>query len=288
MGADLVAAFPAARSVYRQADELLGWSVTDLSFKGPTDRLNDTRYTQPALYVHSVAAGRVLMERGVKADYLAGHSLGEYSALALAGALRFEDGLRLVVARGEAMADAGTANPGTMAAVIGLDEASVVAALRDVEGVVPANFNAPDQIVISGTVSGVAAATEKLTGLGAKRVIALNVSGAFHSPLVAPAAARLKEALATTTIGKPQAPVVANVTAGPTTDPDEIRDLLIRQVTSPVRWTDSVRWLAQAGVTTCYEVGPGKVLQGLVRRTEPSLTARGAGTADELRAVCGT
>ena len=290
MGADLVAAFPTARALYERADELLGWSVSEVSFNGPAEQLSDTRYAQPALYVQSVAAGRVLLERGVKADFFAGHSLGEYSALALAGALSFEDGLRLVSVRGAAMAEAGRDRKrvgvsGTMAAIIGLDEKTVVDALSGIEGAVPANFNAPDQIVISGTIAGVAAASEKLTALGANRVVPLKVSGAFHSPLVAPAAQRMREALAWTEVRKPQAPVVANVTGRPTTDPDEIRDLLVRQITSPVRWTDSVRTLVQEGVTRCYEVGPGKVLQGLARRIERSLEVFGAGTAGELRAL---
>lgn len=290
MGADLVAAFPTARALYERADELLGWSASEVSFNGPAEQLNDTRYAQPALYVQSVAAGRVLLERGVKADFLAGHSLGEYSALALAGALSFEDGLRLVSVRGAAMAEAGRDRKrvgvsGTMAAIIGLDEKTVVDALSGIEGAVPANFNAPDQIVISGTIAGVAAASEKLAALGAKRVVPLKVSGAFHSPLVASAAAKLREVLDLTEIRSPRAPVVANVTGKPTSDPDEIRELLVRQIASPVRWTDSVRALARAGVTRCYEVGPGRVLQGLVRRVERSLEVLGAGTADEVRAA---
>jgi len=283
MGADLVEAFPTARAVYEEADRLLGWSVTELSFQGPAERLNDTRYTQPALFVHSVAAGRVLSEQGVRPEFFAGHSLGEYSALALAGAFSFADGLKLVVRRAEAMADAGAANPGTMAAVIGLDERAVLAALAEVEGVVAANLNAPDQVVISGTAPGVQAASERMSALGAKRVIPLRVSGAFHSPLMEPAAAKLRDALALTEIRPPRAPVVPNVTAKPTSDPEQLRELLVRQIVSPVRWSDSVRALGAAGVSTCYEVGPGKVLQGLIRRIDSSLSALGAGTAKELR-----
>lgn len=282
MGADLVASLPAARAVYDEADEILDWSVAQLCFEGSAERLSDTRYTQPALYVHSCAAGRVLLERGVQPTYFAGHSLGEYSALALGGSFSFADGLRLVVTRALAMADAATANAGTMAAIVGLDEKVVVDAIDGISGVVPANLNAPDQVVISGTVAGVDAASKALANLGAKRIVPLAVSGAFHSPLMEPAAEALREAVASVRLRPPSAPLVANVTARPTTDPEEIADLLCRQITSPVRWTDSIRTLVQAGVTSGLEVGPGRVLQGLARRIDRRLTVSGAGTADEL------
>jgi len=285
MGGDLVAAFPAARQLYADADRLLGWSVADLSFGGPAERLNDTRYTQPALFVHSVAAGRVLLEAGARPVALAGHSLGEYSALALAGALSFEDGLHLVARRGAAMAEAATTSPGTMAAVLGLDADAVAEALAGMPDVVPANLNAPDQVVISGSVEGVRLAMERLAALGPKRIVPLRVSGAFHSPLMASAAEKVRAALDEVAIKRPLVPIVANVTGGPTTDPSEIRELLVRQITSPVRWTESVRTLAALGVRVCYEVGPGKVLQGLIRRIDRELEAIGAGTAAELNAL---
>ena len=285
MGADIYSEFPVAHDVYAAADATLDWSVTQLSFEGPAERLNDTRYTQPALYVSSVAAGAVLAEAGIEPDYVAGHSLGEYSALALAGAFSFAAGLRLVVERAAAMADAGDTNPGTMAAIVGLSEEAVTEAIEPLDGVVEANLNAPDQIVISGTLDGVAAASSALTELGAKRVVPLTVSGAFHSPLVAPAAERLRAALADTEISEPRVPVVPNVTAEPTSDPDLIRELLARQMTSPVRWTQTVRKLVEVGVDTAYEVGPGRVLQGLARRTDRSLRVAGAGGADELVAL---
>jgi [acyl-carrier-protein] S-malonyltransferase len=285
MGADLVEAFPTARALYDEADSILDWSVSELCFGEPSDQLNDTRYTQPALYVHSVAAGTVLKEAGIQPDYAAGHSLGEYSALALAGAFTFADGLRLVVRRANAMADAGKENPGTMAAIIGLDAQVVADALADIDGAVPANLNAPDQIVISGTVEGVGAGCERLSEMGAKRVVPLTVSGAFHSPLVAPAADSLREALAETDIRTADIPVIANVTAEPVTQPDNIRELLARQITSPVRWTEVVRALVAAGVTTGYEVGPGKVLQGLARRIDRAVKVQSAGTADDLNSL---
>lgn len=285
MGADLVEFDSDAARIYEQADEILGWSVRDLSFDGPAEKLNDTRFTQPALYVHSVAAGTILTKAGVEFDYAVGHSLGEYSALALAGALSFGDGLHLVQRRAHAMAEAAATHSGTMAAVIGLHEAAVTDALDGIDGVVAANLNAPDQIVISGTHNAVQIASERLVEKGAKRVILLAVSGAFHSPLMESAAEQLRTAIENTDIHKPRVPVIANVTAQPTTDPNEIRELLVRQLTAPVLWTASVRTLVSLGVTLAYEVGPGKVLQGLVRRIDRTVQVTGAGTAAELGAL---
>jgi [acyl-carrier-protein] S-malonyltransferase len=285
MGVDLIDAFESARATYEEADDILDWSVADLCANGPSEKLNDTRFTQPALFVHSVAAGRVLLEAGIKPDYVAGHSLGEYSALAIAGAFSFADGLRLVVARALAMADAGTDSSGTMAAIIGLDSEAVNSVLKDIDGVVPANFNAPDQIVISGTTAGVEAASSALANAGAKRVVALSVSGAFHSPLMQAAQGALESAVNAVDIRAPRVPVVANVTATATDEPARIRDLLIRQITSPVRWTESVQALAKIGVTLGYEVGPGKVLQGLARRIDRALKVVGAGTVEDLQAA---
>ncbi len=285
MGVDLVEIDADAARVYERAGEILGWSVRDLSFSGPAETLDDTRFTQPALYVHSFAAGTIVGKAGVGFDYAAGHSLGEYSALALAGALSFGDGLRLVQQRAQAMAEAAATHSGTMAAVIGLDEEAVSEVLEDIDGVVAANVNAPDQIVISGTREAVQIASERLSEQGAKRVVPLAVSGAFHSPLMASAAEQLRAAIANTDIQKSRVPVIANVTAQPTTDPSEIRDLLVRQLTAPVLWTASVRTLVDLGVTLAYEVGPGKVLQGLVRRIDRAIQVVSAGTAAELGAL---
>jgi len=282
MGADVAEAFPAARAIYDEADEALGWSIAELSFNGPIEKLNDTRFTQPALYVHSCAAGRVLRDSGVRPDYLAGHSLGEYSALAVGGAFSFADGLRLVVKRAEAMAEA---TEGTMAAVIGLDESRITDVLSGFPEVVAANYNAPGQTVISGTVAGVEGASRALAEAGALRVVPLSVSGAFHSRLLESAGSALASAVDATDMSAPDVPIVPNVTADPTVDADEIRRLLVQQITSPVRWTDTVRALVGLGVGQGYEVGPGKVLQGLARRIDRNFSVVGAGTADELAAL---
>jgi [acyl-carrier-protein] S-malonyltransferase len=284
MGADFAQEFPFARALYEEADRVLGWSVSTLSFEGPQETLNDTRYTQPALFVHSVAAAEMLREHGVHPDVVAGHSLGEYAALVAAGTLRFGDGLCLVSERAAAMAEAAAAQPGTMAAVVGLDCEAVSAAIAGIDGVVAANYNAPDQVVISGTLLGVQTAGETLSALGAKRVLPLKVSGAFHSPLMGPAAHRFKKTLDTIELCDARVPVIPNVTAEPTQDRGRIRDLLVEQITSPVQWTNTMRCLASLGVGTCYETGPGKVLQGLMRRAEPDIVVKSGGSVNDIRA----
>ena len=272
MGADLYDADPTARALFDEADAVLGFALTEVMFGDDADALKPTEITQPALYVHSLAANAALAARGVTPGVAAGHSLGEWSALAATGALSFADGLRAVRRRGELMAQAGTVRPGAMAAVLGLDadalDAVCVAATADGDGeVVPANYNDPGQIVISGDAPAVERASARASEAGARRVVPLPVSGAFHSPLMAFARDGLADTLAALSIRSPRCPVVLNVTAAPTTDPETIREKLLEQLTSPVRWAQSVAWMARSGVTRYVEVGTGKVLSGLVKRT---------------------
>ena len=296
MGADLYETFPEARAVFDEADDVLGFSLTEILFGDDAEALVPTEVTQPALYAHSLAANAVLAARGVRPALAAGHSLGEWSALAAVGALSFADGLRAVRRRGELMAQAGDVRPGAMSAVLGLD----AAALEDVcrrateggpqtggEGeVVPANYNDPGQIVISGDADAVARAGRLADEAGARRVVPLTVSGAFHSPLMAFARDGLAETLEALDIAEPSCPVVLNVTAEPTTDPDEIRRRLLEQLTAPVRWAQSVQRMADAGATRFVEVGSGRVLSGLVKKTlgRGAETAQ-AGTAADLEAL---
>ncbi|WP_412061891.1 ACP S-malonyltransferase [Rubrivirga sp. IMCC45206] len=290
MGADL-AEIPAARAIYDEADAVLGFSLTDLMFGDDADALKPTEITQPALYTHSLAAAAALGERGVTPDVAAGHSLGEWSALAAVGAMSFADGLRAVRRRGELMASAGDVRPGAMSAVLGMDAAALEAVCRQATEagpgeVVPANYNDPGQIVISGDGPAVERAGVLAGEAGARRVVPLPVSGAFHSPLMAFARDGLAETLAALDLRAPSCPVVLNVTAQPTTEPDEIRQRLLDQLTAPVRWAQTVERMAADGATRYVEVGTGKVLSGLVRRTlgRDAVTAP-AGTADEVAAV---
>ena len=286
MGADLRERFPEVRELYEEADGLLGFELSRVCFQGPMERLSQTGITQPAVYVHSVAAARLLAARGIRPDAVAGHSLGEYSALTAAGVIDFPEGLALVRERGRLMQAAGVERPGRMAAVIGLDDAAVTA-LCDGIGpqVVPANFNAPGQVVLSGEAAAVGEAMAAAEAAGARRVVELPVSGAFHSPLMAAAAEGLAERLGATRFRPPSVPVVTNVTAAPETDPEAMRGLLVEQMTAPVRWTESVRTLASMGVDRAFEVGPGSVLKGLVRRILRDLRVETAGTAGEMDAL---
>jgi [acyl-carrier-protein] S-malonyltransferase len=276
MGKDLYEQHPAARAMFEQADAIVGTSLTKICFEGPEEELKQTKNTQPAIFLHSVVLAKFY--RGEKAVMAAGHSLGEYSALVYAGALTFEEGLRLVRLRGELMQQAGVEQPGTMAAVVGL-EASVIGEVCCTAweaGIVQAaNFNSPGQIVISGSVSGVRKAMELAKARGAKIVKELPVSGAFHSPLMESAKRGLQAALEKATIRDASIPVYANVTAKPVTKADEIRRLLDEQLTSPVRWDETISAMSSAGVSTFVEIGPGKVLQGLVKRIVPSASTRG-------------
>jgi len=272
MAADLYEAFGAARQVLDQANDVLGFDLKALMFTGAEDELRQTDITQPALFAHSMAALAAMDDGALRSmGAVAGHSLGEYSALAASGALSFEDALRLVRLRGELMAQAGNRRRGSMAAILGLDDAAVETLCTDVSEpdsiVQAANYNAPGQIVISGDEAAVARAVEEAPARGARRALALPVSGAFHSVLMDAAAGGLSEGLEKVDICTPRVPVFMNVTAEPTTDPDEIRRRLLEQLTSPVRWSHTLIRMQQAGIGSFVEVGAGRVLSGLVKRT---------------------
>jgi [acyl-carrier-protein] S-malonyltransferase len=289
MGAALADAYPEARSVFEEADDALGFELSKLCWEGPLEKLTETQNAQPALLTHSVAAARVLSGRGVAPGAAAGHSLGEFSAHVAAGSLAFTDAVRLVRARGEAMARAGREQPGTMAAVLGLEpegaRALCDAARREGEVLAPANFNSPGQIVISGSVEAVRRAIELAPQHGARRAVELNVSGAFHSPLMAPAAEALASALGDVTILPAAIPVAANVDGRAVQDPEAIRRRLLDQLTAPVLWVECVTTLAGLGARTFLEPGPGNVLTGLLRRIDRTLEGRAAGEPAEIEAV---
>jgi len=291
MGRSLAEHSAAARSIFDRADSALGWSVSGLCWDGPPERLNDTRQTQASLLTTSVAAMEALREalaaRGTALRPLrvAGHSVGEYAALVAAGVLAFEDALRLVARRGELMAAA--AVDGGMSAVIGLERMAIASAISAVDGVVIANDNAPGQVVISGTREGLARAGAALEGAGARRLIPLNVSGPFHSPLMADVGRELASAFAGVGWRDAEPPVVSNVTAAPVTAADEIRDLLARQVSSPVEWVRSVRVMAADGVRTFVECGPGAALSGMVRRILPDATTFSLAEAEQVERAAG-
>ena len=268
MGKELFETSQEARACFEEADEVLGFALSKTMFEGTADELKATRVTQPAVFLHSMAA--VAAAENFKPDMTAGHSLGELSALVAAGSLNFSDGLRLVSKRAEAMQKACEAEPSTMAAVLGLADEKVEEICSDTEGVVvAANYNCPGQLVISGSVPSVEAAAAKLKEAGARRALILPVGGAFHSPLMQPAAAELKAAIEATEFHAPVCPVYQNVTAEASTDPQTIQKLLIEQLTAPVRWTQSVQKMVEDGASSFTELGPGKVLQGLIRKIHP-------------------
>lgn len=275
MGRDLAAASPAAAEVYRRADAAAGWPVSELCWEGPGERLNDTRQTQPCLLATSVASLRALEESAaehsleLRPAFAAGHSVGEYAALVASGSLSFEDAVALTIRRGGLMAEAGV--DGGMSAVIGLDREAVADAVAAIDGLVVANDNAPGQVVISGSRAALAAAAGPLEAAGARRIIPLNVSGPFHSPLMVAVGRELAWAFAGVAWQAADPPVVSNVTAEPTTDPNEIQALLARQVSSPVEWVRSVRRMVTDGVDTFVECGPGAALTGMVRRIAPAV-----------------
>ena len=267
---DLYDAHEEAREICQAADRLLGFSLTDVMFGGSAEDLNQTKVTQPAVFLHSVVAQRLMTIE--KPDMVAGHSLGEFSALVACGALRFEDALLLVSARAQAMQAACEANPGTMAAVIGLDDEKVVEICQTIDGmVVGANLNCPGQVVISGEIEAVEAACVALKEAGARRALRLNVGGAFHSPLMQPAAEELKAAILKTEFRKPFCPIYQNVTAKAETEPEIIRENLLKQLTAPVRWTQSVQNMIADGANEFYEFGPGDVLKGMIRQINPDV-----------------
>lgn len=274
MGKDLYDSNAEVRAMMEKANEILGFRITDLMFEGTDEDLKQTSVTQPAIFIHSVALAKVVGEE-IKPDMAAGHSLGEFSALVAAGAMSFEDGLRLVSARAKAMQKACEVNPSTMAAVLALPDETVEAICADIDGVVCANYNCPGQIVISGTNEAIDAACPKMLEAGAKRALKLKVGGGFHSPCMEPARAELAEAIAATEIHTPQCPVYQNVDALPHTDPAEIKANLIAQLTAPVRWTQTVKNMIADGATEFIELGPGKVLQGLVSKIDRSVAVSG-------------
>ena len=283
MGKDLHEQSPSAKELFSRADAILNIPLSRLCFDGPEEELRQTKNTQPAIFLQSVILAKSYS--GPQAGMAAGHSLGEYSALVYAGALTFEDGIRLVRLRGELMQQAGLDRPGTMAAVIGLDPGTVVEVCEkasEVGIVQAANFNSPGQIVISGSVPGVRQAMELARERGAKLVKELPVSGAFHSPLMESAQKGLQEALENTPVRDASIPVYANVTAQPVRDAGDIRRLLLQQLTSPVRWEESMVAMAADGATTFVEIGPGKVLQGLAKRTLPNITLQGIDRYSDL------
>jgi [acyl-carrier-protein] S-malonyltransferase len=273
MGKDLYEKSDAAKVMFEKANEILGFRITDLMFSGTDEDLRQTRVTQPAIFLHSVILAKTLGE-SFKPEMTAGHSLGEFSALVAAGALSFEDGLRLVYARAMAMQKACEAEPSTMAAILGLEDSRVEEVLNGIqEIVVPANYNSPGQLVISGSLKGIEVACEQLKAAGAKRALPLKVGGAFHSPLMEPARVELEAAIKATEINTPVCPVFQNVTGKPYTDPTQIRENLIAQLTAPVRWTQTVQNMVEYGATHFTEVGPGTVLQGLVKKIAPQVEA---------------
>jgi [acyl-carrier-protein] S-malonyltransferase len=268
MGKDLYEASPKAKALFDEANDILGFKLTDVMFNGTADEQKQTKVTQPAIFLHSVAVA--LVNDTFAPDMVAGHSLGEFSALVANKTLSFADGVKLVSKRALAMQHACEINPSTMAAIIGLDDKVVedICASID-EIVVAANYNCPGQLVISGTINGINVACEKLKAAGAKRALPLQVGGAFHSPLMEPARAELAAAIESTPFGKPICPVYQNVNALPSTDVNVIKQNLIAQLTSPVRWTQSVQNMVKDGAKTFIECGPGKVLQGLVKKIAP-------------------
>ena len=276
MGKDLYENNPVAKEMFDKANEILGFNITDLMFNGTDEDLRQTKVTQPAIFLHSVILAKTMGD-DFNPDMVAGHSLGEFSALVAAGALSFEDGLRLVSARAQAMQKACEKTPSTMAAVLALPDAKVEELCASVtEGVVvPANYNCPGQIVISGSIEGVDAACAKMMEAGAKRALKLKVGGAFHSPLMEPARAELADAIAHTDFHAPKCPVYQNVNAEPQTDPETIKKNLIAQLTAPVRWTQTIQNMIAAGADTFVEVGPGAVLQGLVKKISSEVATSG-------------
>lgn len=276
MGKELYEKYQIARDMYEEANSILGFRITDLMFSGTDEDLKQTKVTQPAIFLHSTILAAVLGDT-FKPEMVAGHSLGEFSAIVANKTLSFEDGLVLVAKRALAMQKACELTPSTMAAILGLNDEVVEKACNLIPDiVVPANYNSPGQIVISGSIAGIDKAIEVLQGKGAKRALKLAVSGAFHSPLMEPARVELEEAIRLTSFSRPVCPVYQNVTAMPSSDPEIIKSNLVRQLTSPVKWTQSIINMIADGATSFTEVGPGSVLQGLIRKVNKDLPVSGA------------
>ncbi len=275
MGKDLYEGNPQAREMFEKANEILEFRITDLMFEGSDEDLKQTRVTQPAIFLHSVILASTIEQ--FRPDMVAGHSLGEFSALVANGTLTFEDGLRLVQKRALAMQKACELQPSTMAAILGLEDEQVETVCREIaEVVVAANYNSPGQIVISGSIPGIDAAVEQLSAMGAKRALKLAVGGAFHSPLMEPARAELEKAINDAPFNTPICPVYQNVTASPSKDPARIKKNLVAQLTAPVKWTQTVKAMLKDGAAEFTEVGPGKVLQGLIKKVDRSIPTRSA------------
>ncbi|CAN5608358.1 ACP S-malonyltransferase [soil metagenome] len=289
MGRDITAAFPDARAVFEEADDVLGFSLSGIMQDGPEDTLTATANAQPAIMTHSIAVYRVVRDRLGDVHMAAGHSLGEFTAYVAAGALSFADGVATVRRRGELMQRSGEARPGTMAALLGLDDDAVERVCREAStsgsACVPANYNSPGQLVISGDVPAVERAIELAKAAGARRAVLLNVSGAFHSPLMEVAESGLASQLAGVAFGAPEFAVVSNVTAAPVTDAATAQRLLVEQLTRPVRWTASMRTMLDAGVDRFHEIGPGNVLTGLLRRIEKSASCMALGTPNDVEVL---
>jgi len=266
MGLDLYNGFPIAKDLFEKANNILEFDITEIMFNGSSEDLKQTKVTQPAIFLHSVILAKTL-GNNFKPDMVAGHSLGEFSALVANNTLNFEDGLKLVSARAQAMQKACDNNPGTMAAVLALEDATVENVCKEIEGVVvAANYNCPGQLVISGEINAIDLACEKLKEQGARRALVLSVGGAFHSPLMGEAKQELENAISNTTFSNPICPIYQNVTSFAVSDQMKIKENLIAQLTSPVKWTQSIQKMIVDGATNFIELGPGKVLQGLTRK----------------------
>jgi len=289
MGQDLYIKFDLAREYFDKADDILGLDLKDTCFNGPDDKLVRTEYTQPAIFVHSVIIDAILKKAGIIPAIAAGHSLGEYSALVSAGVFSFDAGLRAVKIRSRLMQKCCDDYPGTMAAIVGLTFDKVKQAIESIDGVSPANYNSPDQVAITGTVGGVETACAKLKEAGARRAIMLAVGGAYHSPLMAYARDKLADYLDTLEFGKFNFPVVANVSGKPVDDPVEMKALLTEQITSPVLWYPTIQTIHAGGKNEFYEIGPGKVLQGLLKRSidKDKYTARGIDKTEHINDLIG-
>jgi [acyl-carrier-protein] S-malonyltransferase len=275
MGKELFETNPGAKELFEKANDILGFRITDIMFEGEADDLKQTKVTQPAIFLHSVILASTL--DNFKPEMVAGHSLGEYSALVANKTLAFEDGLKLVFKRAMAMQKACEAEPSTMAAIIGLDNETIEAVCASIDDiVVPANYNCPGQVVISGSIPGIDKAIQLLTEKGAKRALKLAVGGAFHSPLMEPAKEELEDAIEATAFGNPICPIYQNVNASPSSDPAEIKKNLVAQLVSPVKWTQTVEKMIADGGTVFTEVGPGNVLQGLIKKTDRTVTTQSA------------